>query len=81
MTMSILDVCFALGEKPDERDSFTADQIMKHGLPFFSSCQCCHASLGPYNAFPSRMGYIRCRDCIDELGYQSLAEFEADNPA
>jgi hypothetical protein len=79
MAMSILDLCIALGETEDETGSMTADQFDKHGLPFFSSCQCCQASLGPYNAFPSRSGYIRCKDCDGDPGYSTLAEFEADN--
>jgi len=37
----------------------------------------CHATLGAYNAHPTRHGFWACEDCADEDdGFQTVDEFE-----
>jgi hypothetical protein len=52
------------------------DDIETVGLPFFGGCQVCHASIACYNAYPSETNYLRCGDCIGDLGFATTAEFE-----
>jgi hypothetical protein len=74
--VTILDCAVARGAKPDEDGSFTMGDIESVGLPFFGGCQVCHASIACFNAYPSKTNYLRCRNCIGELGFASTEEFE-----
>jgi len=53
-----------LGKGLDEQ--FTMEDTDKAGLPFFSGCQYCHASLGPLQALPGKNGYIVGTCCYDQ---------------
>jgi hypothetical protein len=75
--LSILDIALAKGAKQDERGGINMGEFDRLDLPFFSGCQHCHASLGPYNAFPSTTGFIQCRDCIEGDGFATVAAFDA----
>lgn len=75
--ITILDVALAEGAKADATGAITADEFDARGLPFFSGCEGCGASLAPYNAFPSLSGRIRCRDCIGDAGFETTAAFLA----
>jgi hypothetical protein len=55
-----------LGHEPGRRVEY--EEI---GLPVFGGCELCNAPIAFYNAYPSRSGYIRCRDCIGDLGWES----------
>ena len=78
--ITILDVAKALGAVADDTGAFSADEFTKRSLPFFCGCQDCGALLGPYNGYPSKTGYIRCKDCIENMGYETLEEYLKDNP-
>jgi hypothetical protein len=62
-----------LGHEPGHRDEY--EEI---GLPVFGGCELCHAPIAFYNAYPSRSGYIRCRDCIGDIGWESANEAARD---
>jgi hypothetical protein len=64
---------FILG-KPAE----TGQDFQDLGLPMLGGCEVCHASIACYNACPSKTGYLRCRQCIGNLGYATLEEAKAD---
>jgi hypothetical protein len=73
--MTVLDIALAKGAK-EINGSINMSEFDQLGLPFFSGCQCCHESLGPYNAYPSRSGYIRCRSCLDDLGFDTVKDYD-----
>jgi hypothetical protein len=77
--LSILDIALAEGAKADERGGISMAEFDQRGLPFFAGCQDCGASLAPYNAYPSKTGFIKCRDCIggSDLGFATVEEFRA----
>ena len=75
--VSILDVALARGATPAADGSIDAGQFERLRLPFFAGCEVCQATLGPYNAYPSRTGFIRCRDCIADLGFATPELFVA----
>ena len=75
MSITILDVLYERAPELRERESIPASEFGKHNLRFAGSCQCCHASLGAHNAYPSKTGDIRCNDCLDDLGFETVKEF------
>jgi hypothetical protein len=77
--ITILDVAVAWGAKRDEHGAISAEEFDRLDLPFFSGCQYCEASLGPYNAYPTKTGFISCKDCAEEMGYADVPAFEAEN--
>jgi len=76
LPVSVLDCAIGRGVKASDGDLFTGADIEAVGLPFFGGCQCCAASIACYNAYPSQTGYLRCRDCIGEIGFPTTAAFE-----
>lgn len=74
--VSVLDVARARGVKEDERGCINAAEFDRVGMPFMGGCQGCHASIAAYNAFPSKTGFLQCRDCIEGIGFASVEEFE-----
>lgn len=75
--ITILDVALAWGAKGSEDGSINGSEFDRVGLPLFAGCQCCGASLAAYNAYPSSTGFTRCEDCVGNLGFTTVAEFEA----
>lgn len=73
--LSILNIARQRGAREIE-GRIAASEFDRLDLPFFSGCECCQASLAPYNAYPSLSGYIRCDDCIDNLGFTTLEAFD-----
>ena len=63
------------------KESYSGADFEEVGVPFFAGCQICQESLGPYNAYPSKNGYIRCRACIGDIGYRTVKEFNDDRTA
>ena len=47
------------------------------GLPFMGGCHCCNATLAAYNMYPSRLGFVLCRDCVHPYGFETVEAFEA----
>jgi hypothetical protein len=76
--ITIHDYAVAKGAQPTEPggESYSGGEYERLGLPFFSGCQGCGASLAPYNAFPSTTGFIRCRDCVEGFGYDTVEAFD-----
>ena len=54
----------------------TEDVCKKAGVPMFAGCESCGASLAVYNSYPSNTGYIRCADCIGDLGFPSVEAYQ-----
>lgn len=73
MPISVLDITKA---RVGEKKSYTGEDFDRAGVPMICGCQVCEATLGPWNSFPSKTGYIRCGECIYDLGFDTLQEFE-----
>lgn len=48
------------------------------GLPIMGGCVGCGASVAAYNAFPSRSGYLACRDCVGGAGWNDVKQADRD---
>ena len=42
------------------------------GLPMMGGCADCHASIAAFNSYPSKTGYLMCKDCIGDSGWTDL---------
>jgi hypothetical protein len=72
MPITILDyVKHVVGDK----DIYDCHDFARSGVEMLGSCQSCHATIGPFSAYPSTTGYWRCADCIGNLGYSTVDEF------
>jgi hypothetical protein len=67
MPISILDAAKSKGSENDPEAV---------GLPMFAGCQHCGASLAYYNSYPTKSGYISCRDCVGDTGFETVEEFD-----
>jgi hypothetical protein len=79
MPLTILDIAKAKGLKEDDR-GISMSAVEDLGLPFMGGCQVCKASISCDHAYPSRSGYLRCKDDIGNDGYENVADFDNDNP-
>ena len=77
MPITILD--FVKAEVGD-KDTYTAEDFARNGVDMLGGCQGCGATLGAYNAYPSRTGYWRCASCIGDSGYATVEEFASAPP-
>lgn len=81
MPVTVLDVALAMGAvqttDASGNNTITMGEFDRVGLPFFSGCQRCAASLGPYNSFPSKTGCIQCDACIGDDGFATVQDFNA----
>jgi hypothetical protein len=73
MAVTILEVGRHL--KPSLGDEFNAGEFESTGLPFMGGCEICAATVACYNSYPSKSGFIRCRDCIGDEGFDTVKEF------
>lgn len=53
-------------------------EYLRVGVPHTAGCESCKAFLEPDAAYPSKTGYVRCADCIGDLGYETVQEANAD---
>jgi hypothetical protein len=75
MPITILDyVKSIVGDKP----AYPAADFHGNGVAITGGCECCHAMLGGYNAYPSTSGSWRCEGCIGDTGYATAEEFKTD---
>ncbi|MFE5290179.1 hypothetical protein ACFRAQ_34870 [Nocardia sp. NPDC056611] len=74
MAVSLLDYVKSL---VGEKESYSMADFNDANVPMLSGCGPCGATLGGYNAFPSRSGYIRCGDDIGDEGFATVEEFAA----
>lgn len=73
MSITILELAtYRLG-----RDASTGADFEEAGLQIMGGCGGCGASLAAYNAYPSRDGYWRCSDCIEDDGWETVEEANA----
>ena len=77
MSITILDVAEARRVQAGEDGSITMGEFDRVGLPFFGGCEMCGATMGPAQSHPSKTGYLRCGDCLGDLGFETVEEFEA----
>lgn len=78
--VTILDVALAHGARQDAAGAISGAEFERLGLPMLGGCQGCAASIAAYNAYPSKTGYLQCKDCIGELGFATVAEFDSFDP-
>ena len=77
MPITVLELALAEGAKKEPDGSISCHELVIRGLPILPGCEICHSSLGPGNAYPSTTGFIRCYDCLGDLGFESAKDFEA----
>tara|TARA_Y100000034_G_scaffold83726_1_gene100247 strand:- start:190 stop:477 length:288 start_codon:yes stop_codon:yes gene_type:complete len=76
--ITIMDIAKAEGAQEDERGGISGGEFERLGLPILAGCQGCGATLGAYNAYPTRSGYVGCADCTpEEYGYQTVADYRS----
>jgi hypothetical protein len=60
-----------------EREARNGADFEEANIPIMGGCEGCGASLAAYNAYPSTTGFLRCSDCIGELGYPDVEQANA----
>lgn len=61
------------------RDATTGGDFEEAGLPIMGGCCICGATVGAYNACPSKSGYLKCRNgCIGDDGWETVQEANKD---
>lgn len=76
--ITILQLAESRGLKKAEDGSSTMGDFANVNLELIGGCARCGACIAAYNAFPSRIGYWLCEDCIGpDEGFETPAEFEA----
>lgn len=73
--ITILDVAKARGVQESEDGSINGSEFERVGLPIMGGCMC-NTTVGCYNAYPSKTGYLGCEDCIGDQGFETVEEFE-----
>ena len=76
MPITVLEIAERKGAIVSDEGVINASEFNRLGLPMFGGCQRCQASIAAYNAFPSKTGYLQCRDCIGDIGFETAAEFD-----
>jgi len=75
MAVTSLAIAIHLGAKPTPEGHYTMGSIESVGIPFMGGCVNCEASIACYNAYPSKCGYLMCKDCIgDTNGFDTVEE-------
>lgn len=75
MPITILDLAIHRGAKADAEGAYSAEELARVGFAILGGCASCGATLGAYNACPSRGGVWLCRSgCIDDYGYDTVEE-------
>lgn len=59
------------------REATTGSDYAEACLPIMGGCEHCGATIAAYNAYPSKSGYLRCRNCIDPDGWYTVEEANA----
>jgi hypothetical protein len=78
MPITVSDLCIHRLGLPDDVESINGAQFEQAGLPILGGCEVCEATIAAYNACPSRTGYLRCLDCIGDLGWDDVAQANRD---
>lgn len=78
ITVHDLAVHRGLTSTTDEPDRFSGADYIKVGLPIMGGCEGCGATIAAYNAYPSKTGFLRCADCVDPYGYDTVEEANRD---
>ena len=72
--VTILALALHRGAKTDERGAISGSEFYRVGLDFLGGCARCHATVGAYNACPTRRGVWLCTDCVGEDGWDDPAD-------
>lgn len=75
--ITMLDVAEARGVQGNGDGTISAGALAAVGVPIMGGCATCYATVGAYNAYPSTTGYWQCADDIGDLGFATVADFEA----
>lgn len=73
--ITIMDVATARGAKEVD-GAICGGEFERLDLPFWGGCQVCGESLAAYNMYPSKTGFVRCKRCLGDFGFESVEEFE-----
>ena len=83
--ITILQLAEHRGAKRNAEGGLEDSEFHRVGLAIMGGCQCCHASIAAYNAYPSKSGFWKCADCICDDGWETVQQanqdiFEDDSP-
>lgn len=73
--VTILDVAKARGVEVVD-GMINASEFARVGLSVLGGCEVCGAALSAADAYPSRSGYWRCRECLRGTGFATVEEVE-----
>jgi uncharacterized Zn finger protein len=59
---------------------YSAQDFTSNGVEVVGGCERCPAVIAAYNAYPSRSGYWRCAECIEDTGYSTAEEYRESLP-
>lgn len=72
--VTILDLALHRGVVESPEGRISGGEFERVGLPIMGGCEVCGATIGAYNAAPSKTGYLRCsNDCIADQGWTDVA--------
>lgn len=74
--ITILDVAIARGAHVNADGSINGSEFERLRLPIISGCRFCSETLGAYNAYPSKNGFICCGAHAEGIGFETTDEFE-----
>ena len=56
------------------KDEVSMGDIEDTGLPFMGGCEICYATIACYNAYPTKTGYLRCKDDVEGYAFETVEE-------
>jgi len=77
--ISTFEIAVAKGAKQGQDGGINGAEFERLGLPFLGGCCRCYVSIAAYNMYPTKYGYVMCRECVDpeEDGFSTVEEFDA----
>lgn len=72
--ITIIQLARFRGAKESADGSINGAEFYRVGLPILGGCLICEATIAAYNAYPSKSGYLKCRNCIGDDGYATVEE-------
>jgi hypothetical protein len=79
--ITVLQLAKARGVVTSDEGTINMAEFRRVGLAMIGGCARCEATIGAFNAYPSRLGFWLCGECLQGgEGFASAAEFEAWTP-
>ena len=73
--ITVYDIVKAHGGKEVD-GHMNGDEFIRLGFEFLGGCKHCGASIAAYNAYPTKLGYWACVDCVGDAGFATVKDFE-----